>query len=375
MRIRLFVVLIVALTAARVGPFASHAPATTATNLILNGDFSRGLENWIVWPQPNFGFVDASTGRLHFHRVQNFGSLAILQPTGMSLPRGAFFELSFELGNTDTVPKRLSVIVHDQDWSDLQVCTFTLEPMQPLLPYVMRAQTTEHWIDAAVGFFAITGNPQGAPGDYVLDTVEFTSLSSGGPSAYTECVDPLAPTSGGVEDVANLITNGDFATGSLTPWQPLSLRVEVVPFGSDFAVDFHAAFAAGALLQSTGVPAAQHQRIVATFDLGNLGSGRQRVRVDLHDADFSDVALCHFWLPAGMPPSPFVMTAYATKPWTNITVSFVSAGLAMQHPAEFLRLDNVQVRRTTGATPGTQCVAPSAIASRREPTAAGLLAR
>jgi hypothetical protein len=245
--------------------------------------------------------------------------------------------------------------------------------MQPLLPYAMRAPTTETWTDAAVSFFTTTANPPGAAGDYVLDNVEFTSLSTGRPSAYTECVDPLAPMGGGVDDAANLITNGDFATGTLTPWQPFSLRVEVVPFGSDFAVDFHAAFTGGALLQSTGVPAAKEQRLVATFDLGNTGSGRQRVRVVLHDADFSDVALCHLWLPAGMAPAPFAMTTYTTKPWADITLSFESAGLAMQHPGEFLRLDNVLVRRTTAPTPGTQCLAPPGIA-RQLPTAAGIRA-
>ena len=59
----------------------------------------------------------------------------------------------FTIGNTDTVRKRLLVLVHDFNSSDLAACSFWLDAGQASsTAYTMRMHTTDPWTDATVSF-------------------------------------------------------------------------------------------------------------------------------------------------------------------------------------------------------------------------------
>jgi hypothetical protein len=108
----------------------------TSGNLVTNGDFSQVDGNgfpigWGQYTQGGAAHYDASSGVLNFYRTGAVTQAVILQYTGLALPEGAPLELTFKLGNTDTVRKRLTLIVHNPAFTDLAVCNFWLDANQP----------------------------------------------------------------------------------------------------------------------------------------------------------------------------------------------------------------------------------------------------
>jgi hypothetical protein len=80
------------------------------------------------------------------------------------------------------------------------------------------------------------------------------------------------------------------------------------------------------------------------------------VTVLLHDADFSDLSACTFWLAPGAPLSTFTVRTFATKAWSNATVSVYPSTVGLD---QWIRLDNVSLRQTPGTTiVGTECLEP-----------------
>ncbi len=55
-----------------------------------------------------------------------------------SVAAGTPMVATVDLGNSSSVRKRISVLVHEHDFSDLHVCTFWLEPSTPRQTYTMR---------------------------------------------------------------------------------------------------------------------------------------------------------------------------------------------------------------------------------------------
>jgi hypothetical protein len=115
---------------------------------------------------------------------------------------------------------------------------------------------------------------------------------------------------------------------------------------------------AGVLLQPTNQVMSNDQKIRATFQLGNSSALRQRVTVLLHDNDFSDLHACTFIIPPGQALSTYAMRTYVTEAWTNATISFYPSTVGTAPTAQWLRLDNVSLIRTTTISTGTECFEP-----------------
>ena len=77
---------------------------------------------------------------------------------GLSSP-GDRMTAQFQLGNSSGVVKRVIVLLHDLDFSDLAACTFWLDPGQPLSSYTMRAFTTKTWTNATLSIYAAAMRP------------------------------------------------------------------------------------------------------------------------------------------------------------------------------------------------------------------------
>jgi hypothetical protein len=118
---------------------------------------------------------------------------------------------------------------------------------------------------------------------------------------------------------------------------------------------------AGVVFQATGAAVAANEFLTATFELGNSSAIKKRVTALILSNDFSDLAACTFWLPAGMPLAPYQMKMRATKAWA----AGVSTGAALYFYAatvgsdRWIRLDNAVLKRTPGAAiAGTECLEP-----------------
>jgi glucose/arabinose dehydrogenase len=342
-------------------------------NIIGNGAFNNGLTGWSTFatPDPSYIVADVVNGDLRFYRVPpppgQSNQAVVFQQTGVEFPSGAPMELVVSLGNSNNTRKRISVLLHDADFSDLAVCTFWLPPHTVLTTYRVRTHTTQAWTNATVSFYAATEGSD--VGTYRIDNVSLAFVPALS-AQRTECVDPFAPSSSGA-DGPELLANGDFSSG-LPPWGLFGQIVNQVNGG---VLEFYrpAGQPAGVVLQNTGQLLALNEVVTATFRFGNSSGVRKRVTVLLHAGDFTDLSACTFWLSPGQPLMDYAMRTYATQSWTNATISIYGATTGTE---QWTRVDDVSFRRTPGAaTAGTTCVEPGGAfdgASMEQATGAGM---
>jgi hypothetical protein len=178
---------------------------TAFTNLIRNGAFDDGLTHWTPFGSPSSSNIVAAV---------NSGVLEFFRPPP---PPGTTSQATarFDLGNSSSVRKRVSVLIIDADFSDLHVCTFWIPANQALTTYEMRTHTTKAWDNAALYFYAASPGSDG--GAYRVDNVSL-QYTPGVDIDQTECLDPLAPPPTGDPPGPNLLINGDFETGGISPW-------------------------------------------------------------------------------------------------------------------------------------------------------------
>lgn len=352
-------------------------------NLVNNGTFDAPISanpngNWAAFGAPNVNSIvyTINGGKLEFYRQVDATQAVIFQNTGASLDLNAPLVLRFEAANLSMMRKRLTVLLHDSDFSDLLVCSFWLAPMQTAQTYQMRTYTTEAWTNASVSFYASSNDGQNG---YQIDNVVLNSDGTAN-VGQTLCIDPNAPAPGIGVDSGNLIVNGDFAAATIAPWftwaTPLLSDIQWQVSGGVFEFSRLPSAQSALVAQYMNTAAPANTPIEAMFDIGNGSAIRKRVTVIAHDADFSDLAVCTFWLPPNAPLGTYLMRAYVTDAWTNATFSvYASTG-----GAGVYRLDNVSVQaRPTLVVVGVECYEPGAItppmtirpdAAQIEPTAA-----
>ncbi len=343
--------------ACQVGP-SPFCPAV-GPNVVQNGDFSAAAApaGWQEFATPDMTYIvsNVTGGVYQYYRVApppgTANQAVIFQNTGAAYAAGTALAASFDLGNSSTARKRISVLVIESDFSDIAVCTFWLPAGAPLRTYRMRTHTTKPWANASIYFYAASPNSDG--GFYQIDNVSLRSVPS--QSSYrTDCVDPTAPAPTPGAPSANLIVNGDFA-GGLPPWGTFGTITWQIA-GGVFEFIRTAGLPAGVVLQGTGQAMAANDVLVAFFQLGNSSGVRKRVTVLLHDGDFLDLAACTFWLPPGQPLLTYAMKAFATKTWTNATLSVYGATVGVD---QWIRLDNASLYRVPmAANAGAECVEP-----------------
>jgi hypothetical protein len=102
----------------------------SGTNFVQNADFSDGTTGWLQFATPDMSYIvsDVTGGVFRFYRRQppagTTNQALVFRETGIPIPANAALQATFDLGNSDTVRKRISVLVHDSNFTDLFVCTF-----------------------------------------------------------------------------------------------------------------------------------------------------------------------------------------------------------------------------------------------------------
>lgn len=146
-------------------------------DMIVNGSFASGLSPWGVFGQINHRLANAV---FEFQRPPGTPAGVVLQPTGTAVAAGQIVTATFDLGNSSAVRKRVTVLLHDNDFSDLTACTFYMAPGQPLLPFSIQSFATKAWANATLSVYPATVGPE-----------QWFRLDNG-----TLRVTPAAPTSG-----------------------------------------------------------------------------------------------------------------------------------------------------------------------------------
>jgi hypothetical protein len=168
--------------------------AQDSGNYITNGTFSAVTGNlpngWAVFGAPLASSIQYRTqsGVFEFYRQVGSSQAVVLQDTGVALPQFARLEVSIDIGNSSNVRKRITIIVHDEDFSDLQVCTFWIAQNSTLQTRVMRTYTTEAWTSA---FLSIYASSDDGVGYARIDNVVMRQRPTM-PLVGTECYEPGA---------------------------------------------------------------------------------------------------------------------------------------------------------------------------------------
>ncbi len=334
-----------------------YSLAPPLTELIRNGDFSSGQSFWLTFALPNPTNIAAGVvnGVMQFNRVGGGTQATVYQETEAFVAEGGSLVARFDVWNTSTTRKRISVLILDSTFADLFVCTFWLAPNSLPQTYQMRTHSTQAWQNAAVYFYA--ASPQAGGGAYNLDNVSLQHDPSVA-NDRTDCVDPTTPAPPLTPDGPDLLGNGDFGTGTLAPWGTFGNITQQIDGG---VFQFYRppptpGTPAGVVLQFTGQPMTAGEFLTATFQLGNSSNVRKRVTVLLHDSSFTDLSACTFWLSPGQALSDYAIRMFATQAWANATLSVYPA---TTDSLPWILLDNATYRRTPSQPLlGTECLEP-----------------
>ena len=218
--------------------------------LITNGSFTNGMTAWtpfasvtnslgVTTQDNNYIQHTVTNGVLEYTRVgptppDTATSAVVLQNTGAPFGAGEQMVAAFQAANSSTVRKRLSVLMHDQDFSDLSVCTFWLEPFTPLLTYKMLTHTTKAWTGASISFYAANAGSNG--GAYQIDNVSLRAAPTA-VAAETRCIDPWYLPYDTTPDFPEMLGNASFSSGTLPPWQTFGTLTSQV---SEWRLRIHA---------------------------------------------------------------------------------------------------------------------------------------
>ena len=172
-------------------------PNPDSAEWMVNGNFDSGqLAPWGVVGAATDITWQINSGVLEFIRPPGaVPGAVVLQLTGQPAATNDILTATFQLGNSSGVRKRVTVLLHDSNFSDLSACTFWLPPGQPLSTYTYRTYATRPWANATLSVYPAT---TGADQWIRLDNVSFRRTPNAS-IVGTECLEPgsgLAPAAG-----------------------------------------------------------------------------------------------------------------------------------------------------------------------------------
>jgi hypothetical protein len=334
----------------------------TTTNMIGNGSFNSPINtatvgNWVSYGQPTPGAIvhRITSGVLEFYRNTGTTQAIILQDTGTAVPNNAVLNARLDIGNVSGVRQRVTVLLHDSDFSDVRVCAFWLAPNTGRRTFQMLTDTTEAWTSAVMAVYASTAD---GVGWVQLDNVSLQHLS-GATTEETRCIDPSTPPTQFYGASGDLIVNGSFDS-AVSPWAVLGSTLSQLTGG---VLEFYRpnSTPSGPIIQTISQPTPVDRTIEAVFYVGNNSPVRKRVTVLIHASDFTDLAACTFTLAPNTPLQPTAMQMYTTKAWSGISMSIYPA---TADSTGWYQIDDISLRITSGSQYiGTTCWEPGSVPS------------
>jgi Zn-dependent metalloprotease len=159
-----------------------------SANLLANGEFSSGLAPWGMFGTITGGVTN---GVFEFIRTSGLPAGVVLQATGAAVSAAEFLTATVDLGNSSPMRKRVTLLIHSNDFSDLSACTFVLPAGLPLSTYQMKMRATRAWT-AGTGTgatFSIYGATVGLDQWIRVDNASLRR-TPGSAIQGTECLEP-----------------------------------------------------------------------------------------------------------------------------------------------------------------------------------------
>ena len=109
----------------------------------------------------------------------------LLQGTNAGVANDQFLKATFQLGNSSSVRQRVTVLLHDGNFTDLAACAFWLPPATPLSNHTMTAYATQAWTNATLSVYPATAGT--APANQWLRLDNVILVKDGSPGSGTDC--------------------------------------------------------------------------------------------------------------------------------------------------------------------------------------------
>ncbi len=132
--------------------------APDGLNIVRNGDFAAGLEDWSWWG----GILPTVSGEaMQFNRQISAPGASVFQFLNFTTAPGMKLTMSFDLSNSANVPQDFSIIMRKPDWTEWLVCPFTIPANSGPTTYTMSGASSGTWenILLEMQFFTDTANP------------------------------------------------------------------------------------------------------------------------------------------------------------------------------------------------------------------------
>jgi hypothetical protein len=333
----------------------TFTPPAPDLNIISNGTFSAGLNDWAFSGTTQ----QVSNGALQiaptspggsFYQFVNFNSA------------GEIFEVNFRASNSSATAKTLNLMVRDADWSPLYNCVFGIPAYSPFQNYWMRFDTSEGFIPMVL---------QGAlSGDATMGLLidDITMVRRTGISVpTTECtVSPPANT--------NLVYDGAFNQGTAN-WAAFNAAMQVVNIGGSNGNVMELArwngTPNGGFYQYNPYSAPANGVLQFTFQIGNQSNQSRVINILVRDPFWVDVHSCFITVPANTPLTNLQIRLKTWLPWSNIVIQgWIQVGDYTGTPPLPFRFDNLNLQYlpSSGFSGSTQCPGPMPIPARQTDT-------
>jgi len=149
------------------------APYIWSPNGVTNGTFSQAIQVTPPCIHPCWQPIDTTwqiqNGILEFRRGGSGHQLFQGSVGGFSSTNSGGLEFQAYFGNSSSTRQRLSVIIHNSNWTNLLFCSFWLEANTPLSLHAIRAGVNRGWGDINLSIYDSTGSS--APNWIRMDNV------------------------------------------------------------------------------------------------------------------------------------------------------------------------------------------------------------
>jgi hypothetical protein len=316
-------------------------------NLISNGTFSNGLNDWIFSNSTQsvvggaLQIAPNTVGGGGFFQFVNFNSITDI------------FDVDMRLANNSGDSKTFNLIVRDSDWNPQYNCVFVLPAYAPYQNYRMRFNTYPNYIQPMILQGWISGST--SQGLLVDNITMNRRVGLSVPS--TQCtVAPLPFT--------NLISNGDFNLG-MTNWAAFNAAMQVVNIGGTngnvLELARWNATPNGGFYQYLPYSAPANGVFQLNFQIGNQSNTARVINMLVRNPDWSDTHSCFITVPANTPLTNVqIKLKTGVNAWSNIVFQgWIQVGNYTGTPPLPFRFDNISLQYLPNGTSGTtECPAP-----------------
>jgi len=146
------------------------APTPAGINLIRNGDFDSGEDDWQFFDTFPHEIVD---GVMQFNRDTSGVSASVYQDTGYAIKAQSPIEVTVQFGNSGDTDKEVHFTIHTPDWNEALTCLFTIPADSSLQTYTMHGLIGTDWSDTYFTVDRLTAD--GTP-SLLLDNVSVRYL-------------------------------------------------------------------------------------------------------------------------------------------------------------------------------------------------------